>query len=147
MGMSQLRPHYRGYKSAGNLSDMRSSAELFRRARGKLLIDVKRSLTERRSQIRLPAAKRSGERKIREVRKPGWPPGCVNLWRGGASNLIGCGSPVGYPFALFFVFHDSSAAQFLRRLFRGSRLTVSGRDLPVFPESSVFVWNGFSDNR
>ena len=51
------------------------------------------------------------------------------------------------PFALFFVFHDSSAAQFLRRLFRGSRFTVSGRDLPVFPEGSVFVWNGFSDNR
>lgn len=57
--MSQLRPHYRGYKSAGNLSDMRSSAELFRSARGKLLIDAKRSLTERRSQIRLPAAKRA----------------------------------------------------------------------------------------
>lgn len=143
MGMSQLRPHYRGYKSAGNLSDMRSSAELFRSARGKLLIDVKRSLTERRSQIRLPAAKRSGERKIREVRKPGCTPGFLTFRRDAASNCIRCR----HPFALFFVFHDSSAAQFLRRLFRGSRLTVSGRDLPVFPESSVFVWNGFSDNR
>ena len=96
MGMSQLRPHYRGYKSAGNLSDMRSSAELFRSARGKLLIDVKRSLTERRSQIRLPAAKRSGERKIREVRKPGCTPGFLTFRRDAASNCIRCGIPLRY---------------------------------------------------